>query len=284
MTNLNNTLIASAILTALFSPLSFAEEVAAPTADEEFHDADPRNSNWRGGIAADHNGQIKLAAGGGSGTETTQTTLLGEYYTESDNFRFRLAHFDARFGGVYTDLYRVTDLTNMYTAGYMLPLKTAEGTMFFPSINYTYVDWDVDGIGNSIDSNCRNYGDLENGLCKGIADFGGANGTNVAKFLGSDNSHMSSLNLYVLQPWNNTHYTVLNANMGKSFDGVEMNVVNLMWLQGIRTHLGDNILNIYLEVKYDVLEVDSAYYNPISNKGSVKSEETIGTIGFDFRF
>ncbi|WP_418642915.1 hypothetical protein ACNUDM_18790 [Vibrio chaetopteri] len=62
-----------------------------------------------------------------------------------------------------------------------------------------------------------------------------------------------------------------------------MNVANLMWLQGIKTKLGDNILNIYFEVKYDVIEIEPTGYTAINNS-TFKSEETTGTIGFDFRF
>lgn len=98
-----------------------------------------------------------------------------------------------------------------------------------------------------------------------------------------DSAQMGTLNLYVLKPWNDTHYTVLNANMGSSFECIEMNVTNLMWLQGIKTKLGENVLNIYFEVKYDVIEIEGANYNSIADN-TMKTEDTKATFGFDFRF
>ena len=64
-------------------------------ASEEINDAGPRNTAWRGGIATDDSGEIKLVAGGGfknlygNGEYQTQTIMLGEYYTQSENVRFR---------------------------------------------------------------------------------------------------------------------------------------------------------------------------------------------------
>ncbi|MGR5543229.1 hypothetical protein ACPV5V_32230, partial [Vibrio campbellii] len=76
----------------------------------------------------------------------TQTIMIGEYFSQSEDFRFRLANFDERFGGVYADFY-LTDTTNMYTGGYMLPLTATNGkTLLFPSVNYSYVDFDTDQI------------------------------------------------------------------------------------------------------------------------------------------
>ncbi|WEM45369.1 hypothetical protein PTW35_20010 (plasmid) [Photobacterium sp. DA100] len=253
--------------------------------DESFHDADPRNSDWRGGIAASHDGEIKLVAGGGFTNLTgrnTQTNMLLEYYTDSNNARFRSIHFDERFGGLYIDLIHTEEVSNTYTAGYMLPLKTESGLMFFPSVNYSYVDWDSKSLGNNLESACYSYADLEQGRCNSLKSFGGQNAVNA--YLKDDTAHLASVSIYAVKPWNETHYTVLQANSGSSFEGTDMNVLNLFLLQGIRTHLGENILNIYLELKYDVVEVQGSQYNPVTQQGDVKSEETTASVGFDFRF
>lgn len=279
MKSISKTILTTAITGLLMTGSAFASETP-----EEFHDADPRNTNWRGGIGVSEHGEIKLGAGGGGANlfyddYQTQTNVLFEYYTDSENMRFRSAHFDERFGGAYVDLNYLDDTAGFYTAGYMLPLETAEGTMFFPSVNYSYVDIDTDGISNTFNEGCSAPN----------ADIIPICGTDlsssaVRSMLGNeDEAHMGTLNLYVLQPWNDTHYTVLNANMGSSFDGVDMNVTNLMWLQGVKTKLGDNVLNIYLELKYDVIELEGANYNPMLDN-TFKSEETTATFGFDFRF
>ncbi|MGR5267744.1 hypothetical protein ACPV5R_08315 [Vibrio astriarenae] len=58
MKNLQSLTAAGLALTTLLSANVLAGE-------GEVHDADPRNTAWRGGIATDDNGEIKLVAGGG---------------------------------------------------------------------------------------------------------------------------------------------------------------------------------------------------------------------------
>ncbi|MEZ9864026.1 hypothetical protein BCU83_18450 [Vibrio breoganii] len=262
--------------------------LATASEKKEFHDADPRNSSWRGGIGASDSGEIKLATGGGFTNvfgDGTQTNMLLEYYTDSQNFRFRDIHFDERFGGVYLDIMHTEDFSDSYSVGYMLPLKSEDGTLWFPSVNYAYVDWNTSGIGNGLSDACNNYVDSEaKELCSSLKDSGITGKKAVETFLGDDMAQLGTVSLYAVKPWNETHYSVLQVNSGKSFDGVEMSVFNAMWLQGVRTKLGDNVLNIYVELKYDVLEIEGTNYNPVSETGDAKSEEAMATIGFDFRF
>ena len=72
----------------------------------------------------------------------------------------REIHFDKRFGGLYTDLIHTKDISNTYTFGYMLPLESADGTKWFPSVNYSYVDFDTNGIADSVQGNCDNLGEV----------------------------------------------------------------------------------------------------------------------------
>lgn len=262
-------------------------------ADGDVHDADPRNTAWRGGIATDDNGEIKLVAGGGfnnlyGGDDVeTQTIMIGEYFTQSEDFRFRLANFDSRFGGVYLDTY-LTDTTDMYTAGYMLPLTATNGkTMFFPSVNYSYVDFDTDQIAQNIRGtmvpNSMNGYSTGTGQTALNSALMGINSGQVKDVLGGDDAHMASVNLYGLQPWNDTFYTVFQAFGGSSYGGVEMEMVDLMLLQGTRTKVGDAVFNIYLEAKYTNIKVNELNI-PGSSKDYLRGEETKVSIGFDWRF
>jgi len=276
-------------LTLLTCGVLLASTPLTIMAEEEFHDADPRNTSWRGGIGASDEGEIKLAVGGGGSNlfdtdYQTQTNVLIEYYTDSENARLRSAHFDERFGGVYIDYNHISDAIDFYSAGYMLPLDAGDNLMLFPSVNYTYVDFDTDGLAKVANEACNFANSSIVNACGTLEGLGGASAALIEQVIGNDDSaHMGSVNFYALKPWNANHYTVINANLGSSFDGVEMNVANLMWLQGIKTKLGDNILNIYFEVKYDVIEIEPTGYTAINNS-TFKSEETTGTIGFDFRF
>lgn len=255
----------------------------ANATNEEVHDADPRNTAWRGGIASDDNGEIKLVAGGGfnnlyGGDDVeTQTIMIGEYFTQSEDFRFRLANFDSRFGGVYVDTY-LTDTTNMYTAGYMLPLTATNGkTMFFPSVNYSYVDFDTKQIAQNI------QGTIVPSSMNGYSTGSNITSDAVIHALGGDDAHMASVNLYGLQPWNDTFYTVFQMFGGSSYGGVEMEMVDLMLLQGTRTEVGGAIFNIYLEAKYTNIKLNDLNV-PFSNKGYLRGEETKISVGFDWRF
>lgn len=263
--------------------------------DQEVHDADPRNTAWRGGIATDDEGEIKLVAGGGfnnlygGGEYKTQTIMIGEYFTQSEDFRFRLANFDERFGGVYADIY-LTDTTNMYTGGYMLPLTATNGTtLLFPSVNYSYVDFDTDQIaqnirGTQVPNQLSGYstGTGQQSIFTTMNSIAGIGPGQVEHVLGGDDAHMFSVNLYGLQPWNETFYTVFQAFGGSTYGGVEMEMVDLVLLQGTRTKVGDAVFNIYLEGKYTNIKVNEL--NNLPGKDYLRGEEAKVSIGFDWRF
>ncbi|MGF1755119.1 hypothetical protein L4C33_16170 [Vibrio makurazakiensis] len=139
-----NIITATAIVASMLVPAaSFANGD-----EQQYHDADPRNSSARAAVFADEQGELKLLAGGGAGgltSDISQTVGFAEYYTQSHNARLRAAHFD-RFGGMYLDVYHLDDAAGMYTTGYMLPLSNSDGTLFFPSLNYTYVDFKTNDI------------------------------------------------------------------------------------------------------------------------------------------
>ena len=285
MTNYKHSLIALGVISAL----TLSHSVIA--AENDVHDADPRNTAWRGGIASDDNGEIKLVAGGGfnnlyggDGVET-QTIMIGEYFTQSEDFRFRLANFDSRFGGVYVDTY-LTDTTDMYTAGYMLPLTATNGkTMFFPSVNYSYVDFDTDQIaqniqGTIVPNSMSGYstGTGQTALNNALMNI---NGSAVKDVLGGDDAHIASVNLYGLQPWNDAFYTVFQAFGGSSYGGVDMEMVDLMLLQGTRTEVGGAIFNIYLEARYTNIKLNDIN---MPHKDYLRGEETKISVGFDWRF
>ncbi|WP_394203895.1 hypothetical protein [Shewanella waksmanii] len=276
----------------LVAALSLSTSAAVFAADTEVHDADPRNTSWRGGIATDQNGEIKLVAGGGfdnlygNGEYQTQTIMIGEYFTQSEDFRFRLANFDERFGGVYLDV-NITDAVDLYTAGYMLPLTaTNDTTMFFPSVNYTYIDFDTNKMAGDINAGMApaqlNGYSLGSGSSFALESMN-ISGGDIKAMLGGDDAHMASVNLYGLHPWNDTHYTVFQAFGGSTYGGVEMQMVDLVLLQGTRTKVGDAVFNIYLEAKYTNIKLDDIN-NPMSNSTYVRGEDTKISVGFDWRF
>lgn len=244
-------------------------------AESEYHDADPRNSSLRAAVFSDDQGELKLLAGGGASgltSDISQTVGFAEYYTQSDNSRLRAAHFD-RFGGVYLDVYNLTDVANMYTTGFMLPLGNEDGTLFFPSLNYTYVDFKTDDIAQVINSQLQLNGGYPTNLPHGVT------GSNVTQYLGDKEAHLGSVNMYALHPWNDTHFSVFNINLGSSYSGAEMQVANLMWLQGIKTKVADKDFNIMFELKYDVISMqnDSTLFDETA-------EEVTASIGIDYRF
>ena len=265
--------------------LAFAVTLSGNVLAEEVHDADPRNTAWRGGIAADDAGEIKLAAGGGfknlygNDKYQTQTIMIGEYYTQTEMARFRLANFDERFGGIYADFY-LTDTTNMYTAGYMLPLTAANGkTLFFPSVNYSYIDFDTDQIEQNITGTI-----VPNALNQYTTGTSSAiTSQQIKQILGGDDAHMASVNLYGLQPWNETFYTVFQVFGGSSYGGVEMEMVDIMLLQGTKTKIGNAIFNIYLEGKYTKVKINELNH-PSGGSDHLRGEEVKVSVGFDWRF
>jgi len=257
-------LIATALVNLTASPDVFADDV------QTYHDADPRNSNFRAAVFADDGGELKLLAGGGASrltSDVSQTVGFAEYYTHSENMRVRAAHFD-RFGGVYMDLYRLDDAAGMYTAGYMLPLSNDDGTMFFPSLNYTYVDFKTADLADIADS-----------VMPG-SPLSSVSG--IEQLLQGHDAHLGSVNLYALHPWNESHFSVFNVNLGSSYSGVDMQVANIMWVQGIKTHVADKTINIMLEVKYDAMTIQTEQSN--FSDGEERSEEVTVSIGIDYRF
>ncbi len=279
--NSNKKLLSLAIISAL--TLSGAAFASSDTM--EVHDADPRNTAWRGGIASDDSGEVKLVAGGGfnnlygNGEYQTQTMVIGEYFTQSENFRVRLANFDERWGGVYIDVNN-TEAADFYTAGYMLPLTaTNDKTLFFPSVNYSYIDIDTKEIAKQM-SNPLSAEGYSSGTGQ-LESLQSVSSGMVKDALGGDDAHMASVNLYALHPWNDTFYTAFQAFGGSSYGGVEVEMVDLMVLQGIRTQVGEGVFNIYFEGKYTNLQVNDV---EMGDKDYLRGEETKFSVGFDWRF
>ncbi|WP_117235049.1 hypothetical protein [Vibrio maerlii] len=268
MNRIKYPLIATVGLSLLASSASFASE-------NEYHDADPRNSSWRAAVFSDDEGELKLLAGGGASgltSEISQTVGFAEYYTQSENARVRGAHFDS-FGGVYVDVYHLKDAANMYTTGYMLPLGNEDGTLFFPSLNYTYVDFQTDDLADVLNSRLSLSGGYPPGLPSGVSS------SQITTLLGDSEAHLGSVNMYALHPWNDTHFSVFNINLGSSYSGAEMQVANLMWLQGIKTKVKDKDFNIMFELKYDVISIQNEKLG-----FDEASEEVTASIGIDYRF
>lgn len=260
-------LITAGVISAACSPSVFANESQS---EQAYHDADPRNSNFRAAVFASDTGELKLLAGGGASgltSDISQTIGFAEYYTQSNNARVRAAHFD-RFGGAYMDLYRLDDAAGMYTAGYMLPLESDDGTLFFPSLNYTYVDFKTADLADIAESTMPG------------SPLGTVSG--VEQLLQGNDAHLGSVNLYAVHPWNETHFSVFNVNLGSSYSGVDMQVANIMWLQGIKTHVADKTVNIMLEVKYDAMKLQTE--QSVMSDGEERSEEVTVSVGVDFRF
>ena len=272
------------VKTLLSLAIASALTLSAPVMADDVHDADPRNTAWRGGIATDNSGEIKLVAGGGfnnlygGGEYATQTIMIGEYFTQSEDARFRLANFDQRFGGVYLDT-NFTEVMDLYTVGYMLPLTATNGTtQFFPSVNYSYIDIDTNKIANGLNS-----ASFMNGYSTGSGQFAGFTGDMVKQALGGDDAHMASVNLYGLHPWNDTHYTVFQAFGGSSYGGVDLQMVDLVLLQGVRTTVGEGVFNIYLEGKYTHMQVNDLNVEE-GDKNYIRGDEAKVSVGFDWRF
>ncbi|MEZ9516886.1 hypothetical protein AB4359_17810 [Vibrio splendidus] len=267
-------------LSSLFSLVALTSAAISSPAlasenHDEYHDADPRNSSRRAAVFSDDQGELKLLAGGGfSGltSDISQSVGFAEYYTQSENARIRGVHFD-HFGGVYVDVYHLADAANMYTSGYMLPLASKDGTLFFPSVNYTYVDFKTDDIATLMNSRLALSGGYPPSLPKGVTSG------NIKQLIGGDDAHLGSVNMYALHPWNDTHFSVFNINLGSSYSGAEMQVANLMWIQGIKTKVADKDFNIMFELKYDVLSIqnDATHLDETS-------EEVTASIGIDYRF
>ncbi|PKH07800.1 hypothetical protein [Moritella sp. Urea-trap-13] len=269
-------LISAGVISAVCSTSVFANESQESQHDQEYHDADPRNSNFRAAVFASDAGELKLLAGGGASgltSDISQTIGFAEYYTQSNNARVRAAHFD-RFGGAYMDLYRLDEAAGMYTAGYMLPLESDDGTLFFPSLNYTYIDFKTADLSELANSSMAGSPLSVSGFSVSDAD--------IQQTLKGNDAHLGSVNLYAVHPWNETHFSVFNVNLGSSYSGVDMQVANIMWVQGIKTHVADKTINIMLEVKYDAMKLQTEQSN--LSDGEERSEEVTVSVGVDYRF
>ena len=236
---------------------SYAEE--APTQKKsEFHDVDPRNTQLGFGIGAENDGDLKITSNGGftnlygGGEYQTQLVFMAEYRAQSEQGRLRGANFDERFGGVYIDL-SLQSIMDMYTVGYMVPLQAINSkVLFFPSINYTYVDFDTKKAADKII-------DIHGGpiTIDGV-DYGRDAIANIIQNLaleGQEHSSLGSFNLYSLMPWNETHFTLIQATAGASYGGFDMEMADIYLEQGMRTKLGEQVVIVFLEAEYTEVKI-----------------------------
>ena len=226
--------------------------------EAEFHDVDPRNTQFGLGIGAESDGDLKLTSNGGftnlygGGEYQTQLVFMAEYRTQSEQARLRGANFDERFGGVYIDL-SLQKILDMYTVGYMLPLQAINSkVLFFPSLNYTYVDFDTTEAANELIE--INGGPI---TLDGV-DYGRYAIANIIEKLGlkgHDSSSLGSFNLYSLMPWNETHFTLIQATAGASYSGFDMEMVDVFLEQGMRTKLGEKVVVVFFEAEYTQVQI-----------------------------
>jgi hypothetical protein len=239
-------------------PSFFCVGYAKSTSETEFHDVDPRNTQLGIGIGAESDGDLKITTNGGfsnlygNGEYKTQLVFMAEYRTQSEQARLRGANFDERFGGIYLDL-SLQSIMNMYTVGYMLPLQAINSkVLFFPSINYTYVDFDTKAAANEII-------DINGGpITLDGVDYGRDAIASIIKKLGlkgHDTSSLGSFNLYSLMPWNETHFTLIQATAGSSYSGFDMEMVDVFLEQGMRTKLGKQVVIVFFEAEYTKVNI-----------------------------
>lgn len=231
-----------------FAGVAVAEE-------DKLNTKDPRNTQHKAGFEVANDGDLKFVLGGGTnnwydGAENQLVYQL-EYEFDSENYRVRAAQFDARFGGLYVDVIGTTDTSTMSSVGYMIPIAGNNGdTMFFPSINYSYIALDDKNPIRSIVP----------------ADLGGGN-----------NAHMSSLNLYIIHNWNETHFSFIEMFGGKSFEGVEMELYDVAWTQGMNSNIMGREALVYFKTQYT--------YNEVVIGNSTPAEDDWRfSFGFDIKF
>ncbi len=230
-------------------------------AEEKVHDADPRNTQTSFALTSDDQGDLKIGLGTGGqlyGQDDesiqTQSIVFAEYRLQAEQGRFRLAHFDNRFGGLYTDI-ALQNFIDMYTIGYMVPMQTADASlMFFPSLNYTQVEFNTDEAAEAIV-------DSVNGpiVIDGVIFDEDRLSNMIDKILldGDDSSGLGSLNLYTLAPWNETHFSLLQITSGSSYSGFDMKILDIYWMQGIRAQVAGHIVNIFAEAEYSKTEIQN---------------------------
>ncbi|ABV85591.1 hypothetical protein [Shewanella pealeana] len=227
-------------------------------AEEERHTKDPRNAAGKVGVEVSHHGELKLAFGNGAknwyGDNENELIFLYEFETGTSDSRFRLINFDDRFGGIYADIINTNNESVLNTIGYMLPFNADNGkTMFFPSINYSYLALD--------ESN-----ELR---------------TDVPEELGGGNhSQLSSLNLYILHPWNETHFTFIEMFGARSFAGVEMEMYDVAWTQGMNSTLLNSPATVYFKGQYTRTEM----FGEFAVNGSINDEDLVFSFGVDIKF
>ena len=244
--------LAKPLITALLCTL-FSINVLAQEAKKEFHDADPRNTQLGIGLAVDNSGDLKLTSNGGfsnlygAGEYQTQLVFMAEYKTQAEQARLRVANFDERFGGVYLDL-SLQKIMSMYTIGYMVPVTVADSPLlFFPSINYSYVDFDSKAAADEL-LNVNNGTITLDGV-----DYGRDAIASIVNKLGLKQDYSASLgsfNVYALMPWDEIHYSLVQATAGSSYAGFDMEIVDLYFQQGIKATLGNNTAIIFLDIEY----------------------------------
>ena len=235
----------------------YAEDSSVKS-NTEFHDVDPRNTQFGIGIGAENNGDLKITTNGGftnlygGGDYQTQLVFMAEYRTKSEQGRLRAANFDERFGGIYIDL-SLQSILDMYTLGYMLPLQAINSkVLFFPSINYTYVDFDTQAAADKVI-------DINGGpITLDGVDYGRDAISNIIQNLaleGHDHSSLGSFNLYSLIPWNETHFTLIQATSGASYGGFDMEMADIYLEQGMRTQLGEQVVIVFFEAEYTQVKI-----------------------------
>lgn len=255
-----------------FTTTTYAQTEKKP----EFHDVDPRNTQIGVGVKATQNGELVLTSNGGftnlygGGEYQTQLVFMAEYGTQSNAARLRLANFDGRFGGAYLDI-DLEDIVDMYTIGYMVPLQAVDSKLlFFPSINYTYVDFNTL---EAADALIQNY---DNPITIDGFDYGKEVIAKIIERLalkGKDTSSLGSLNIYTLAPWNETHYSLLQATAGSSYSGFDMEMVDVYFQQGMRSTLGKNTVMVFVEAEYTQVKMQG-----------VESNDTLVSFGITVKF
>lgn len=72
-------------------------------------------------------------------------------------------------------------------------------------------------------------------------------------------------------PWNETHFTLLQATAGSSYSGFDMEMVDVYLQQGIRAKLGKQVVIVFAEAEYTQVTIQS-----------IQTDKT--SIGLNFKF
>lgn len=238
--------------------LIFLVFVSSIAYSKELHTKDPRNSTSKVGVEVDEKGELKFLLGGGSTNwydgSDNQFVFLAEYKIDSSDGRFRFANFDSRFGGLYGDFIYTDDTSLMSTVGYILPIDANNGkTQFFPSLNYSYLDFD------------------KSNPIRGMVpeELGGGN-----------HSQLYSLNLYILHPWDETHFTFIEMFGGRSFSGVDIEMYDICWTQGMNSSILGKPAFVYFKGQYSRAEVFGSFVP----SGSENNDDVKFSFGVELKF